>query len=131
MICKKCNSVISENAAACPHCGEPQMSPKSRTLYVILACLLGEFGVHNFYAGRIGPAAIQLLLTLFTCGTGSVIVFFWVIFDIFFTKKDGDYRPMKPIPLLLLILPPVLFIGAFVAIVVLIMLAAAGASMCD
>lgn len=123
MNCEKCNAELSENAAVCPQCGEPQMSPKSRTTYVILACLLGAFGVHNFYAGRTLPAVIQLVMTLITCGSGSVIVFFWVLFDIFFTKTDGDRRPMKPIPLLLLILPPAAVILAVVTAVVLILAA--------
>ena len=123
MICKRCNAEISERAAACPHCGEPQMSPKSRTTYVILACLLGSFGVHNFYAGRTAPAVIQLIFTLLTCGSGSVVVFFWVLFDIFFTKTDGDRRPMRPIPLLLLILPTVALILAVFTAVALILAA--------
>ena len=123
MLCEKCNTEISEKAAVCPNCGEPQMSSKSRTVYVILACLLGSFGVHNFYAGRTTPAIIQLVLTLITCGSGSLIVFFWVLFDIFFTNKDGDGRPMKPIPLLLLILPTLAVILAVVTAFVLILAA--------
>ena len=82
----------------------PPQSTKSRLVYVILAFFLGGFGVHNFYAGRTAAGVIQLLLTLLTCGAGSVIVFFWLIFDILFVKKDGQGLRMKPMPWIILLL---------------------------
>jgi Tfp pilus assembly protein PilE/TM2 domain-containing membrane protein YozV len=36
-------------------------SPKSRTATIILACLLGNFGVHRFYLGRIGLGLLMLI----------------------------------------------------------------------
>ncbi|HEV3439346.1 MAG TPA: TM2 domain-containing protein, partial [Gemmata sp.] len=37
---------------------------KSRLAYILLGVFLGTWGVHNFYAGRTGPGAAQLIITL-------------------------------------------------------------------
>jgi len=42
-----------------------EISPKSRLCAMLLGIFLGEFGVHNFYMGRTGRAALQLLMTIF------------------------------------------------------------------
>ncbi len=45
---------------------------KSRVVFVLLAVFLGAFGGHNFYAGYVKKAVIQLCITLFSCFTGVV-----------------------------------------------------------
>jgi len=35
-------------------------SRRTRAIYIVLALLLGMFGIHNFYAGRNGAGALQL-----------------------------------------------------------------------
>ena len=44
---------------------------KSRATYLVLAFCLGGLGVHNFYAGRVGSAVCQLILT---CTLVGIIV---------------------------------------------------------
>jgi len=46
--------------------------PKSRTTAGILGILLGGFGVHRFYLGYTSIGLLQILVTLLTCGVGSV-----------------------------------------------------------
>ena len=117
MKCIYCNNEIPAGAVNCPSCGvaiQPQtqqaqqtpadIKPKSRILYQVLAFFLGQLGIHNFYAGRIGIAVTQLLITVI----GNIIVigvldksggigpvFIWALIEIFAVKKDGRGIPMK------------------------------------
>ncbi len=47
-------------------------APKSRMVAGILGILLGGFGVHNFYLGYTNKAILQIVVTIFTCGIGSI-----------------------------------------------------------
>lgn len=75
----------------------------SRGIYIILALFLGGmFGVHNFYAGHYGSAALQLITTILGAimidSIGIlllIVVFMLVIGEVFVTKKDGKGRPFK------------------------------------
>ena len=79
-----------------------EVSTKKRWVYQVLALLLGQLGIHNFYAGRIGIAVAQLLITVVgniitvsvgaTGGVGPVII--WALIEIFAVKKDGKGLPM-------------------------------------
>ncbi len=68
--------------------------PKSRLAYILLAIFLGGFGIHNFYAGYKKTAVIQLLLTLLTCGIGSIVSCIWAIVDAVTVTQDSDGRYM-------------------------------------
>ncbi len=48
-------------------------SGKSRGVAGLLAILLGGFGAHYFYCGKIGGGVICMLLTLITCGIWSIL----------------------------------------------------------
>lgn len=69
---------------------------KNGVAYVLLATFLGNFGMHNFYAGYIRKAVTQLMLTLF-----SWILFFlplfavqiWVLLDMCLINKDAQGNP--------------------------------------
>lgn len=65
----------------------PSTSDKSRTTTFILVFLLGVFGVHRFYVGKIGTG----LLWLFTFGLFGIgaIVDFWVVLLGGFKDKHG------------------------------------------
>ncbi len=65
----------------------PYTSDKSRTTTFILVFLLGVFGVHRFYVGKIGTG----LLWLFTFGLFGIgaIVDFWVVLLGGFKDKQG------------------------------------------
>ena len=67
--CPSCGSVIDAKAVDCPRCGVRQpdvvyQEPKSRPLAILLALLLGGFGIHRFY---VGPVAWGI----------AYLVFFW------------------------------------------------------
>jgi TM2 domain-containing membrane protein YozV len=54
---------------------DPQGRPysdKSKMTAGLLGIFLGGFGVGRFYTGHTGLAVGQLLVTLFTCGIGSL-----------------------------------------------------------
>lgn len=82
-----------------PYASAPQPTvitmppPKSRLIYILLAIFLGGLGIHNFYAGRMGSAVAQLLITLLSCGILSLITLIWVIIDIITVRTDGEGRP--------------------------------------
>ena len=69
--CHACGSVIDAEAVVCPRCGVMQhdaalalQSPESekRILPAFLLCFfLGVFGVHRFYAGKIGTGLLELV----------------------------------------------------------------------
>ena len=71
--CKECGKQISDQAAACPNCGVPVAGlrpaetpvtvtvPKSRSVAVLLAMLLGGVGAHKFYLHSPGWGVIYLL----------------------------------------------------------------------
>ena len=67
-------------------------SAKSRGVYVILGLFFGLLGVHNFYLGRFGVGAAQLLITciLGWFVVGLVITAIWVIGDFFLIDTDSE-----------------------------------------
>jgi TM2 domain-containing membrane protein YozV len=69
----------------------PSYQPrKSRVVFVLLAVFLGAFGGHNFYAGYVKKAVIQLCITLFSCFTGSFISWIWAIVEACMVNRDDD-----------------------------------------
>ncbi len=45
---------------------------KSRVVAGVLGILLGSLGIHRFYLGHIGIGIIQILVSIFTFGMGSI-----------------------------------------------------------
>lgn len=74
-----------------------QKSPKSRLVYILLALFFGGFGVHNFYANRIGAAVTQLLLNLllFWLIVPVIVVGLWVLIEMIVVTKDGNGIPFN------------------------------------
>jgi TM2 domain-containing membrane protein YozV len=62
-MCPDCDRDISYSALTCPHCGKPTKldTKKNRGVAILLAALLGGFGIHKFYLGRIGWGIVYLL----------------------------------------------------------------------
>ena len=83
--CNQCGNMVSENAQACPHCGNPlqvgyaqpqqnynqfnnmnaNVAPKSKTTAGLLAIFLGAWGVHYFYLNKTAPGIVFLFIWLF------------------------------------------------------------------
>lgn len=86
--------------SAVPLTGAGPIPAKSRTVYVLLALLLGGLGVHNFYAGRVGVGVAQCAITLISLVTIFLIapvifilaVGFWAILDAICITHDGAGR---------------------------------------
>lgn len=70
--CPYCKGAVSPDARKCPHCGEwIKEKPKSRTAYLILAILFGNWGIAEFYAGRILNGIVILILNIICIFSGS------------------------------------------------------------
>lgn len=92
---------------------------KSRGIYLILAFLLGIFGVHNFYISRFKRGFIQLILTLILTqffGLG-LLVFIWALVDMFVVKTDETGKEMAPSGCVAYIL-----VGLVIVVILLIVL---------
>lgn len=105
MFCRDCGKEISDNAAICIHCGVAttattattvsdlnlsdgsSVSPLSKTTLLLLCVFVGSFGVHRFYAGKIGTGVL-MLLTLGCCGVLTFIDFVMILTGAF-TDSDG------------------------------------------
>lgn len=66
--CYSCGDVIESNALVCPRCGSAQPAltavgaSEKRILPAFLLCFFfGAFGVHRFYAGKIGTGVLELI----------------------------------------------------------------------
>lgn len=55
----------------------------------ILGILLGGFGIHKFYLGYTKAGIIQIIVTLVTCGVGSILGLIEGI--IYLTKSDEEF----------------------------------------
>jgi TM2 domain-containing membrane protein YozV len=64
-------------------------SPKSRTATTLLAFFLGAFGVHRFYAGKIGSGIAMLILTCTLIG--AIVSGVWAFVD-FIVAASGSFK---------------------------------------
>lgn len=93
-MCKNCGTVADDMSMNCPNCGaalEQAQQPmqqqvgggqymqgqqptelKSKLVAGLLGIFLGGWGIHNFYLGNTSRAVIQIVVTLVTCGMGSL-----------------------------------------------------------
>jgi TM2 domain-containing membrane protein YozV len=70
-------------------------SDKSRWLFVLLAIILGQIGIHNFYAGHNFRGICQLVLTLITFGYIAGFMMFLNILEAIFVTEDGDGKRLN------------------------------------
>jgi len=70
---------------------------KSRVAFVLLGLFLGGLGLHNFYAGYVGRAIAQLLISLFLWWTLITIVAvgIWVLIEICVVDRDRQNLPFS------------------------------------
>lgn len=111
MNCPCCNVPVPFDASKCPGCGASVQPPpvsqpmmpqapivnrpapvdqRNRIVYIVPGLLLGCLGIHDFYAGRNGRGAAQLLITVFLGWIGGWIVTeIWALIDIVTVTTDG------------------------------------------
>lgn len=65
-------------------------SGKSRGVAGLLAILLGGFGVHYIYLGKVGGAIICFLLTVITCGLWSILALIQGV--VMLTMKQDEFE---------------------------------------
>ncbi len=63
---------------------------KSRVVFVLLAIFFGAFGGHNFYAGYVKKAVIQLCITVLSCFAGLFVSWIWAIVEACVVNQDDD-----------------------------------------
>ena len=90
--CPSCNSVIDSNAVDCPRCGVRQpdsvyQDPKNRPIAIVLALLLGGFGIHRFY---VGPIAWGIAYLIFFW-TGIPAFLAWLEAIYWLTRNDVEW----------------------------------------
>lgn len=97
-MCNSCGTVVDDNFQNCPNCGAvvvaqqtatPNMQQpsyqqpayqqagvypeqKSKMAAGLLGIFLGALGIHNFYLGNTGRGVAQIIVSLVTCGIGSI-----------------------------------------------------------
>lgn len=110
--CRYCGAECKDDATFCPECGkkvegegvsstaysEPvkNKSDKSKIAAGLLQIFLGGFGIGRFYTGHTNIGIAQLIVSVVTCGFGSI----WGFIDgivILCTKdfKDADGKIME------------------------------------
>jgi TM2 domain-containing membrane protein YozV len=90
--CQACGSLIDARAVDCPRCGVRQWDvgytePKSRPIAIVLALILGDFGIHRFYLGPIAWGVVYLVF--FWTGIPGIIAWFEAIY--FLTRSDEEW----------------------------------------
>lgn len=70
-------------------------NPKSGIVYILLPWFLGTIGIHNFYAGYVVRASVQLLLTLFSpmfLFVPLIVTALWAFAELLFQNKSRGGR---------------------------------------
>ena len=79
--CPNCGQTTNPGAAVCLNCGaplgptyysQPGLQQKSKIVAGLLGIFLGGLGIHNFYLGFNQKAVIQIVVSVVTCGIGSL-----------------------------------------------------------
>lgn len=99
VICVKCGTSLEQPKAAPAATVPADPNAKSKLVAGLLAILCGAFGVHNFYLGFTGKAIAQLLITLLSCFSLSMVSAVWALVEgiLILTDKnttDGKGNPL-------------------------------------
>ena len=95
--CSQCGAQLVDEAVVCPHCGcavaptktvDPNASPKSRLIALLLCVFVGGLGIHRFYVGKIGTGVLWLL-TAGCFGIGALVDLIMIACGTF-TDSDGN-----------------------------------------
>ena len=89
MFCKQCGKPIDDGQELCEDCAKNDnaqqatqnttsnsstVTPESKSKLAagLLGIFLGGWGIHNFYLGFTGKGIAQIIVTIVTCGIGSL-----------------------------------------------------------
>lgn len=75
-----------------PESQEEEGRRVNKVIYCVLAFFLGGFGVHKFYAGKIGMGIIYLLLS-WTCIPGFIAFIEFILALFKPSDSQGDFVP--------------------------------------
>lgn len=104
--CTNCGKELNENQDVCLNCGVTikktttnNPEAKSKLAAGLLGIFLGYFGVHNFYLGYTGKAVAQLLISILSCGTLSIVSAIWGLIEGIMILSgsittDGEGKPL-------------------------------------
>lgn len=75
--CQSCGAETNLSAVACIKCGVKLTAPvssdaKSKIAAGLLGIFLGGLGIHRFYLGYTTLGIVQIVVTLITCGVGTL-----------------------------------------------------------
>lgn len=105
--CSNCGNKVEEGQAVCLHCGfslknntSTVPNAKSKLIAGLLGIFLGYLGIHNFYLGNKDKAMAQLLITVLSCFTLSVVSGIWGLIEGILIlcgniNVDGNGNPLK------------------------------------
>ncbi len=76
--------------------GYPEPPPEGQSNRVaagVLGIVVGSFGIHKFIVGNTTPGLIMLLVTIFTCGFGGIVMHIIGIIEgiKYLTMSDGEF----------------------------------------
>jgi len=103
--CISCGAQMDDNQQFCPSCGSAQTAAtgtapaaqegKSKIVAGLLGLFLGAWGIHNFYLGNTGRGVAQIIVTIVTCGIGSLWGFIEGILILTGSiNTDADGKPL-------------------------------------
>lgn len=102
--CHSCGSETNPEATVCLKCGVgfgaaapvAGEAAKSKMTAGLLGIFLGGFGIHRFYLGFTGIGVAQIIVTLITCGIGTLWGFIEGILILTGSmNKDAKGMPLK------------------------------------
>jgi TM2 domain-containing membrane protein YozV len=114
MFCPDCGQEIPDNSVTCKHCGRPLQAAAAGMIgsagYAypvetvsafaskkvpagVCGILLGSLGIHKFILGLTTPGIIMLLVTILTCGFGSIVMGPIGLIEgiLYLTKSDQEF----------------------------------------
>lgn len=110
--CHNCGNAVAPGAAVCLKCGAALNNAvpnaagangvaKSKIAAGLLGIFLGAFGVHNFYLGYTGKAVAQLLISVLSCFTLTIVSEIWGLVEgiLILTGSANYTTDAKGIPL--------------------------------
>ena len=113
--CPKCGAAVNANPAGGnsnpnpnpnvnapvpaynPNYGQepPRKSTRSKLVAGLLGIFLGGIGVHNFYLGKTSRGIAQIIVSVVTCGIGSIWGFIEGIMCLCGSVTDVDGLPLS------------------------------------